>query len=182
MPASPRPKKTGSVSKDRPTLGARETEFVRSLSEFDITLVGVGAMIGAGIFVLIGVAAGEAGPAVMLVFVLNGFVTFLTAMTYAELGSALPEAGGAYRWVRDGLGHAAGFLAGWMSWFAQAVAGALYALGFGSFVVLMLELAHFELPALPGLGPDKWVGVLIAVVFVLINFRGASEAGLVGTS
>lgn len=168
------------MSKDRPTLGARETAFVRSLSEFDITLVGVGAMIGAGIFVLIGVAAGEAGPAVMLVFVLNGVVTFLTAMAYAELGSALPEAGGAYRWVRDGMGHAYGFLAGWMSWFAQAVAGALYALGFGSFVVLMLELVELELPALPGLGPDKWMGALIVVAFVLINVRGASEAGLVG--
>ena len=51
-------------------------------------------------------------------------------MTYAELGSAFPEAGGGYLWVKEGLGGAQGFLAGWMSWFAHVVAGSLYALGF----------------------------------------------------
>ena len=66
-------------------------------------MVGVGAMIGAGIFVLTGIAAGPAGPALILAFALNGVVTFLTAMVYAELGSAIPEAGGGYLWIKQGL-------------------------------------------------------------------------------
>jgi amino acid transporter len=99
--------------------------LARNLGLFDITMVGVGAMIGAGIFVLTGIAAGPAGPALILAFALNGVVTFLTAMVYAELGSAIPEAGGGYLWIKLGLPAWNGFLAGWMSWFAHAVAGSL---------------------------------------------------------
>jgi len=65
----------------------------RSLSLFTITMIGVGGMIGAGIFVLTGIAAGVAGPGLILAFFLNGLITTLTAFAYAELGSAFPEAG-----------------------------------------------------------------------------------------
>ena len=82
---------------------AHGTELSRDLGLFDITMVGVAAMIGAGIFVLTGIAAGEAGPALIMAFALNGVVTLLTAMVYAELGSAMPQAGGGYVWVRYGL-------------------------------------------------------------------------------
>jgi amino acid transporter len=60
----------------------------------DITMIGVGALIGAGIFVLTGIAAGVAGPALNLVFLLNGIVTLFAAAAYAELGSAFHSAGG----------------------------------------------------------------------------------------
>ncbi len=79
-----------------------EITLSRTLSLFTITMIGVGGMIGAGIFVLTGIAAGVAGPALVLAFFLNGFVTLLTAMVYAELGSAFPEAGGGYLWVKKG--------------------------------------------------------------------------------
>ncbi|MBW3663723.1 MAG: amino acid permease [Actinobacteria bacterium] len=167
-------------TKDRATLEPHTTELSRSLSEFDITMIGVGAMIGAGIFVLTGIAAGTTGPSLMLAFALNGVVTIFTAMVYAELGSAIPEAGGGYLWVRDALGRSQSFLAGWMSWFSHAVAGSLYALGFGAFANLLVERAGWGLPHIVGLGPEKYVGVLIAVAFLAINFRGASETGLAG--
>jgi amino acid transporter len=77
----------------------------RSLNLFTITMIGVGGMIGAGIFVLTGIAAGVAGPALVLVFLLNGILTTLTAMAYAELGSAVPGAGGGYLWVKMGFGE-----------------------------------------------------------------------------
>ena len=66
----------------------------RDLSLLDVTMIGVGAMIGTSIFVLIGVATAEVGAAVLIVFALNGVMTMFTATTYAELGSSFPEAGG----------------------------------------------------------------------------------------
>ena len=84
----------------------------RSLSLLDITMIGLGAMIGAGIFVLIGDAAGEAGPAVMLAFFLNGLIALIVGAAYAELAAAVPRAGGAYEWVRMALRPSLGFATG----------------------------------------------------------------------
>jgi len=143
-------------------------------------------MIGAGIFVLVGSAAGRAGPALILAFVLNGIVALLTALVYAELGSAMPSAGGSYIFIRQALPGSFSFLAGWMSWFAQAVAGSLYALGFGSFLVEILRVGGVDVTAwgmmatLPHHVPAVAFGFLIALVFFYINFRGASETGSVG--
>ena len=69
--------------------------LTRDLSLFDITMIGVGAMIGAGIFVLTGSAAHHAGPALLLAFLLNGLVALLTAASYAELGPLSPGRAGA---------------------------------------------------------------------------------------
>lgn len=69
-----------------------EVRLSREMRLLDITIIGVGAMIGAGIFVLTGIAAGVAGPALIVAFLLNGVVALLTAMAYAELGSAFHHA------------------------------------------------------------------------------------------
>ena len=69
-----------------------EVAFAQDLGLFDASMIGIGAMIGAGIFVLTGIAAGVAGPAALLAFILNGFVTLLTALSYAELASSYPQA------------------------------------------------------------------------------------------
>src|SRR5210317_454220 len=124
-----------------------ETTFARDLGLFDATMIGVGAMIGAGIFVLTGIAAGEAGPASLLAFGLNVLVTLLTAFAYAELASAIPRAGGGYSFVRIAFPGAAGFVAGWMLWFAYTVACSLYALGFASY---FWEFFQKYTPALTG--------------------------------
>jgi amino acid permease len=75
-------------------------ELSRNLGLFDATMIGVGAMIGAGIFVLTGLAINRAGPAALLPFGLNGVVTAFTALSYAELASSIPEAGGGSTTVR----------------------------------------------------------------------------------
>jgi amino acid transporter/nucleotide-binding universal stress UspA family protein len=156
----------------------------RDLDLFTITMIGVGGMIGAGIFVLTGIAAGLAGPALVLVFILNGVITIFTAMVYAELGSAFPEAGGGYLWVKEGLGGAQGFLAGWMSWFAHAVAGSLYALGFGRFAAELWMMAGMPSFGLPDAQLVHYLTLglmtLIILAFTFINYRGASETGKIG--
>lgn len=135
---------------------------------------------GAGIFVLTGIAAGVAGPGLILTFLLNGFVALLTAMSYAELGSCYHDAGGGYLWVKEGLPKWNGFLSGWMSWFAHAVACSLYALGFGAYFEHLLANVGVTVPHWSFLNPQKLLAVLVAVLFAYINFRGASETGKVG--
>lgn len=164
--------------------------LTRDMGLMHVTMIGVGAMIGAGIFVLTGIAAGQAGPALLLAFFLNGVVTAFTALAYAELGSCFPEAGGGYLWVKEALPQPNGFLAGWMSWFAHAVACSLYALAFGAFFT---ELMHgFGIPLaqwLEAIGltshghgfSSKLLAVIIIAVFSYINFRGAKETGVAET-
>lgn len=156
--------------------------FARDLGLFDATMIGVGAMIGAGIFVLTGIAAGEAGPASILSFSLNGAVTLLTAFAYAELASAIPRAGGGYSFVRMAFPGAAGFVAGWMLWFAYTVACSLYALGFAGY---FWEFFHKYTPAFSagilgffGTHPIMLVTtVLISIFFIWLNVRGADVTG-----
>lgn len=160
--------------------GPEEVTLSRDLDLFTITMIGVGGMIGAGIFVLTGIAAGVAGPALVLAFFLNGLVTVFTAMAYAELGSVLPKAGGSYFWVKEGLGGAIGFLSGWMSWFASIVAGSLYGLGFGRFAAELLVTINMPMF---GLDINQWTLAFMTVVivaFTYINYRGASETGTIG--
>lgn len=157
-----------------------EVTLSRELNLFTVTMIGVGGMIGAGIFVLTGIAAGEAGPAVILVFLLNGLVTSLTAMSYAELGSVLPGAGGGYIFIKEALGGTAGFLAGWMSWFAQAVAGSLYGLAFGRFAAELIQLLGLPTFGLTVNQLSLAFMTLIIIAFIFINYWGASETATAG--
>ncbi len=159
---------------------AVEVQLSREMRLVDVTMIGVGAMIGAGIFVLTGIAAGVAGPALLVVFLLNGVVALLTAMAYAELGSAIHGAGGGYLWIKRSLPDPSGFLSGWMDWFAHAVACSLYALGFGAY---FKEVLHFVgAPEIhpPFVSLEIWLAAIACALFAFINFRGASEAGKAG--
>lgn len=152
----------------------------RELGLFSVTMIGVGAMIGAGIFVLTGIAAGVSGPALLLAFLLNGIIAFFTASAYAELGSSIPEAGGGYLWVKESLPQPSGFLSGWMSWMAHSVACSLYAVGFGAyFGEVLLE---FNLhPPLHPLALKKLLALMVVVIFSYINYKGAKETGKAGS-
>jgi amino acid transporter/nucleotide-binding universal stress UspA family protein len=171
---------------DRQSQGVPQAQvtFARNLGLFDATMIGVGAMIGAGIFVLTGLASSEAGPAAILAFALNGVVTLFTAFSYAELASAIPEAGGGYSYIKRAFPLWVGFLAGWMLWFAYTVACSLYALGFGSY---FWEFFHKYTPEfadsahqLLTLWPNSHIAiitVLIGLVFIWLNYRGAEVTG-----
>jgi basic amino acid/polyamine antiporter, APA family len=157
-----------------------EVRLAREMSLMDATLIGVGAMIGAGIFVLIGIAAGVAGPGLMLSFSLNALIALLTAMSYAELGSCFHDAGGGYLWVKEGLPKWNGFLSGWMSWFAHAVACSLYALGFGAYFDHVLREFSIIMPHWGFFSPQKILAAGTAILFAYVNYRGASETGKIG--
>jgi basic amino acid/polyamine antiporter, APA family len=80
-----------------------QQKLVRSLNLVNVVMLGIAAMIGGSIFVLTGPTIGLVGTAVILALFINAGITLFTAMGYAELGSASPEAAGGYLWVREGL-------------------------------------------------------------------------------
>ena len=158
------------------------TELSRDLSLFHVTMFGVGMMIGAGVFLGIGNSIGIAGPGgVILTFTLNGLLAIFTAMAYAELSSAIPKAGGAYNFTRIAFGRGSSFVAGWMEWFASSAAGSVYALTFAIYTFHYLQqLGLAEWLPLSEYYAQKIAAVIIAVVFIYINYRGASETGKTG--
>ncbi|WP_103029895.1 APC family permease [Salinibacter altiplanensis] len=145
------------------------------LGLLDATMVGIGAMIGAGIFVLTGLAAETAGAGAVVVFALNGGVTTLTALSYAELASAIPKSGGGYAYVYEAFSDPVSFVMGWTRWFTYASAGALYALGFASNFIELVHLYWAGLPASPA-----WeLGYALGAVgtFVALNALSTEASG-----
>ncbi|GAA0645282.1 amino acid permease [Salarchaeum japonicum] len=163
-----------------------EAELSRDMGLWGITFIGIGAMIGAGVFALTGFAAGLAGPALLLAFLLNGVIASFTAMSYAELGAAFPRSGGAYNWVTEAIPRPWGFFTGWTNWFAQAVACALYAVTFGSFFVEFLVILgplHHDFSLFGVITHSvlaKALAALVVAFFAYINYRGAEETGKIG--
>ena len=158
--------------------------FERSLGLFDATMLGLGVMLGAGVFVLVGVAAEMSGPAAILVFALNAIVTMFTAYSYMELSSAIPEAGGGFSYISKAFPPWVSFIAGWMLWMAIVISCALFSMGFGGY---LWELVHLYLPGVYEYGnellsfwkdgPDILMSVLVCLGFVLINIKGADVTG-----
>ncbi len=165
-----------------PASQENEVTFARDLGLFDATMIGIGAMIGAGIFVLTGIAAGVAGPGSLLAFALNGVVTLLTALAYAELASAYPKSGGGYAFITKAFPGPAGFASGWMLWFCYIIACALYALGFGGYFWTFIQrffppVAHLIFGVAGHDAPALIMTALVSIVFILINMRGTAVTG-----
>jgi amino acid transporter/nucleotide-binding universal stress UspA family protein len=159
-----------------------EVTLARTLTGFNATMIGLGAMIGAGVFVLTGIAAGEAGPAAIIAFAVNGVVTTFTAFTYAELASAIPEAGGGYAFVKRAFPGLVGFISGWMLWFAYTVACSLYAVGFGGYFVELLQthfagVYHIFVGLVGHHAAISLVTFAITAFFISLNVLGADVTG-----
>ena len=148
-------------------------------------MVGIAGMIGGAIFVLTGPAIGLAGSAVIFAFIINAIITLFSAMAYAELGSAMPEAGGGYLWIREGLPRPNAFISGWMAWFAHIIAGSLYAVAFGAFLHQLLgpNVAGIlsDQPLFGVIPFDKLIAIASIAAFTYINIKGASETGKTGS-
>lgn len=154
-----------------------DEELAKDLGPLAALTIGVGTMIGAGIFVLPGEAITRAGSFAIVSFVLGGGIALLTALSASELGTAMPRSGGAYFYVNEALGPLFGSIAGWANWLGLAFASAFYMVGFGEYVVDIAGLADaflilgFTVPWV------KLIGVLGATLFILINYVGAKETG-----
>ena len=158
-----------------------EVKFRRDLGLLDITMIGLGPTIGTTIFLLVGPGYAITGASLILAFALNLAVTLCTAMAYMELGSAFPETGGGYLWVRHAMKDPWGFLGGWLSWFGHCVVGSFYIIGFGLGAIVLLEIllgtADVVLLGLNGAALTRLFAILAAGVFLALNYRGTKITG-----
>jgi len=138
--------------------------------------IGVGTMIGAGIFVLPGNAIGRAGWFAVVSFLLGGGIALLTAPSASELGTAMPRSGGAYLYVNRALGPLFGSVAGWANWLGLAFASAFYMVGFGEYIRAILGLSETIAVGPVALPAVKAVAFL--AVFTVVGALRADPANL----
>ncbi len=151
----------------------------RTLSLRDAILIGLGAIVGGGILALGGHGLARVGPAVILVFAVNGFFALLTAGSFAELATRFPVGGGAYAYARKIVSVQAAVGGGWVLWFAYIVAGVLYALGFGVFAAALLHEALGDRLIGTGLDSSRVPAVLglIAIGLYTLQLRRSGAGG-----
>lgn len=125
----------------------------RQLGAFDLTMLGIGAIIGTGIFVLTSVAAEKAGPGMMFSFVLAGFVCALTALVYSEIAAIVPVAGSAYTYSYAVFGELTAWMVGWALILEYAVAAAAVAVGWSGYINGFLHEVGYGLPLVLTAGP-----------------------------
>lgn len=148
-----------------------EHALKKSLSALDLTVFGVGVIIGTGIFVLTGaVAKNNAGPATALAFVVAGIVCALAAVCYAEFASTVPVAGSAYTFSYASLGELPAWIIGWDLVLEFALATAVVAVGWSGYVQSLLDNAGWHLPHyLAGTDAEEGFGFdLLAFLLVLL--------------
>lgn len=138
----------------------------RQLGLKDAVGIGLGAIIGAGIFVVTGVAAGISGPAFIISLILAGIVATFNALSSAQLAAVYPQSGGTYEYGYRLLHPLLGFSAGWMFLISKLAAGSIVALGFGSYFYQLVPLG------------SPLILSLTAIVFLtLANFFGIKKTG-----
>ena len=152
----------------------------RRLGLFGATCVGVGAIVGGGILALAGTAFSFTGPSAIAVFAVNGLLAFITALSFAEMASVFPESGGTYTFARKVFSVETAFTVGWVVWFASIVAGVLYALGFGSFAVVLLEKI-WTVETLPvylvGRSGVMLFGLVATLYYAMVLYRKSGDSG-----
>ena len=149
----------------------------KTLTAWDLTALGIGAIIGTGIFVLIGTAiVGDAhrpgaGPGIVLSFVLSGLTCAFAALCYAEFSTMIPAAGSAYTYSYATLGEFLAWITGWNLILEYGVACVAVAIGWSGYFNNLLRLAGIELPhwaTHPPGGPDGGVANFPAAIIVLL--------------
>ena len=137
---------------------AAHSGFKRTLSTLDVTLLGVGVVVGTGVFVLTGrAAAANAGPAVCVSFLLAALVAGLAALCYAELASLFPVAGSVYAYTSVSMGELAAFLIGWDLMLEYVIGAATVGVGWSAYAVALLEtLLGHRLPQALCQAPLRW--------------------------
>ena len=134
---------------------------------FGASTIGIGALMGAGLYVLIGMAAQVAGPSVWISYVICGGLAFFTTLMFAEFAKIIPKSGGGYAYAYDSLGSIGGFATGWFLALGSIFACALYAIGFAQYFASFFgEIPHWQITV---------AALSLVVLSTLINSLGANS-------
>src|SRR6201987_418561 len=156
---------------------AGEHSLRRTLGPFELTALGVGAVIGAGIFVLSGLAAHYAGPALMLSFVLSGLGCAFAALCYAEFAAMIPLAGSAYTYAYATLGELFAWIIGWDLTLEYAMGASTVSSGWSNHFIGLPDILHIKMPL--WLAYDHWTGLRTAEQIIARQMAQASDSTLV---
>ena len=141
--------------------------LLRTLTLKDAVGVGLGAIIGAGIFVVTGIAAGVSGPAFLIGLLVAGFIAAFNGLSSAQLAAIYPDSGGTYEYGYKLINPVFGFSAGWMFLISKLAAGGVVAIGFGSYFYQLVPI-----------GSPLTLSVIAVVFLTIINCFGIKKAGL----
>src|ERR1700748_427778 len=146
---------------------AEKKSLHRSLGPVQLTMLGIGAVIGTGIFVLTATAAQKAGPGMMVSFAIAGTVCAVAALCYSELASMVPVAGSAYTYSYAVMGELVAWLVGWALILEYALGASAVAVGWSGHIVGLLDNMGLHLPHALTVGPKVVIG----------NFLEGGEVG-----
>lgn len=148
-----------------------DVELERTIGLTGGLTIGIGTMIGAGIFVFPGIAAGNAGPAAAVSFAIGGIIALLVALPASELATAMPRSGGGYYFVSRSMGTGPGAIVGLGLWLGLVFASAFYLVGLGHYATAVFSEVGVELPG----SPVILLGVLFAVTLTGISIAGTDN-------
>jgi APA family basic amino acid/polyamine antiporter len=154
-----------------------EHSLKRTLGPFQLTALGVGAIIGAGIFVLSGLGAHYAGPGLMLSFVLSGLGCAFAGLCYAEFAAMIPLAGSAYTYAYATLGELFAWIIGWDLTLEYAMGASTVSSGWSNHFIELLNIFHIRMPL--WLAYDHWTGLATAQKIVARDMARAADPSLV---
>jgi len=163
---------------------AGKKALTRQLGAFQLTMLGIGAVIGTGIFVLTAEAGQKAGPAMMVAFVIAAIVCGLAALAYSELAAMVPVSGSAYTYTYGVLGEALAWVVGWALVLEYAVAAGAVSVGWSGYMNGLLTSAGFDLPRALKTGPIdggsfNLLAFLIALLVTVLLVIGTSKSAKV---
>lgn len=150
-----------------------ESSLFRSLNSMDLTLMGIGAIIGAGVFVLTGIAAAtKAGPAIVISYIIAGFASMFAALAYAELAACIGGTGSAYSYAYAGFGELLAWVIGWNLLLEYVMSVGTVAIGWSGYVVNFFEAIHVHLPDAITRNPFEGgiVNLIAAGIILLLTF------------
>jgi len=153
------------VSDDRPA--DEKHSLVRELGLAEGVAIGLGTMVGAGIFVLSALAAERAGPASTISYLVAGAICLLVSLVISELATGMPKAGGSYTFIAEALGPLAGSIVGPGNWLGLTFAGGFYLLAAGEYLALVVPV------------PPWAASAVVGILFTWMNYRGAKLTGSV---
>src|SRR5271154_1246651 len=154
-----------------------EHTLERCLGPFSLTALGVGAVIGAGIFVMSGLGAHYAGPGLMLSFILSGLGCAFAGLCYAEFAAMIPLAGSAYTYAYATLGELLAWIIGWDLTLEYAMGASTVSSGWSNHFIALLNIFHIKMPL--WLAYDHWTALKTAENVVARQMAQASDSSLV---